>query len=127
MSDELSADDVAEFNEHATPSGTVGLAKYRQPLPDAPSAAERFVIERDSDGHYTAQKPGVYGIQVGNGLGVEAMGDGFVPLYEVKEQLGKPLPNRRERREWARQAARQLNRSRRRRVVAIQPAEDEPC
>lgn len=42
----------------------------------------------------------------------------------AEQQPGKPLPNRKERREWARQAARQLNRQRRRRVVAVQPADD---
>jgi hypothetical protein len=79
---------------------------------------QRFVIEKDGDG-FTARKPGVYGVEVGNGLGIEGAG-GFVPLYEVKEQPGKPLPNRRDRRAWAREAAKQLNHTRHRRVVAIQ-------
>lgn len=52
---------------------------------------------------------------------------GFVPLYEVKEPPGKPLPNRKERREWARIAARQLNRQRRQRVVAVAPGNRETC
>lgn len=39
----------------------------------------------------------------------------------------KPLPNRRERRADARQLARQLNRGRRRRLVAVQPDNRETC
>jgi hypothetical protein len=35
-------------------------------------------------------------------------------------QPGKPLPNRADRRRWAREAARQLNRTRKRTVVAYQ-------
>lgn len=42
------------------------------------------------------------------------------------EQSSKPLPNRRERRVWAREAARQLNRQRRR-VVAVAPGNRETC
>jgi hypothetical protein len=76
---------------------------------------ERFAIEPNADGTFTARKPGVYGIEINN-----APGDGLVPLYEVKEPPGKPLPNRKERREWARQAARQLNRQRKQRVIAYQ-------
>lgn len=75
----------------------------------------RFVIEQREGGGFAARKPGVYGIEVGN----EAAG-GFAPLYEVKEQPGKPPPNRRDRRAWAREAAKQLNHTRHRRVVAIQ-------
>ena len=80
---------------------------------------ERFVIEKDGDG-FTARKPGVYGVEVGNGLGIDALNDRFVPLYEVKEPPGKPLPNRRERRAWAREQARALNHNRKRTVVAYQ-------
>lgn len=40
---------------------------------------------------------------------------------------GKPLPNRRDRRRWAREAARQLNRGRRSRVVAVAPGNRETC
>ena len=36
------------------------------------------------------------------------------------EEKGKPLPNRRERRAWAREQARALNRTRHRTVVAYQ-------
>jgi hypothetical protein len=80
---------------------------------------QRFVIEKNGDG-FTARKPGVYGVEVGNALGIEAMGGSFAPLYEVKEPPGKPFPNRKERRAWAREAARQLNRRRNRTVVAYQ-------
>jgi hypothetical protein len=92
------------------------MPEYADQAPRHLGRPERFVVEPNPDGGYTARKPGVYGIQAGNGLG-----DGFVPLFEVKEPPGKPLPNRRDRREQARQAARQLNRGRRRRVVAVQP------
>ena len=81
--------------------------------------SQRFVIEKDGDG-FAARKPGVYGVEVGNALGIEAMEGNFVPLYEVKEPTGKPLPNRKDRRRWAREAARQLNRTRKRTVVAYQ-------
>ena len=37
-----------------------------------------------------------------------------------ENQPGKPLPNRKDRRRWAREAARQLNRTRKRTVVAYQ-------
>ena len=86
---------------------------------------QRFVIQPGPDGAFTARKPGVYGIEAGNGLGVPEPGTSFMPLYEVKEPPGKPLPNRADRRRWARQAARQLNRGRRRRVVAIQPGTED--
>jgi hypothetical protein len=39
----------------------------------------------------------------------------------------KPLPNRADRRQWAREAARQLNRGRRSRVVAVAPGNRETC
>lgn len=48
-----------------------------------------------------------------------------VPPYAREAQPGKPLPNRKDRRRWAREAARQLNRGRRRRVVAWQPGSEE--
>lgn len=60
---------------------------------------QRFVIQPGPDGSFAVRKPG--------------------------EPPGKPLPNRRDRRRWARQAARQLNRGRRRRVVAWQPGTAE--
>jgi hypothetical protein len=41
--------------------------------------------------------------------------------------VAKPLPNRKERRAWAREAARQLNRGRRTRVVAIASGNRETC
>lgn len=71
-------------------------------------------------------QPGVYGdrrIEVrGRGFGrtVEQPG-----VYGIEEPPGKPLPNRADRRRWAREAARQLNRGRRRRVVAWQPGTAE--
>ena len=90
---------------------------------------QRFVIQPGPDGSFAVRKPGVYGVEVGNGLAVGGEGTSFVPLYEVKEPPGKPLPNRRDPRRWAREAARQLTRGRRRRVVAWQPgtAEESGC
>lgn len=46
------------------------------------------------------------------------------PRADASYYDGKPLPNRADRRRWAREAARQLNHSRRRRVVAIQREDD---
>ena len=71
---------------------------------------EREVVQPGPDSSFTVRKPGVYGVEVGG---------------EVKEPPGKPLPNRADRRRWAREAARQLNRGRCRRVVAWQPGTAE--
>lgn len=123
---------IEQFREHGIAAGTAGLAQHRQAVVRGrgfgrtAEQPDRFVVQPNPDGGYTARKPGTYGVEVGNGLAVEGAG-GFIPLFEVAEPPGKPLPNRRERRAHARQLARQLNRGRRRHLVAVQPANRETC
>lgn len=83
------------------------------------------MIQPGPDGSFTARKPGVYSIEVHHGLDTEGTMGGPVEVARVEEPPGKPLPNRADRRRWAREAARQLNRGRRRRVVAWQPGTAE--